>query len=107
MPGIGFIAFAFLFQSERRRAKEAVYSDFRQRVRGMNAHDVIRSRIEQVVEGEWSTLKERVRDIADAMEQGGDNVHATLKTIQRHMRSTGDHVRDISVLAERLARKMG
>jgi HD-GYP domain-containing protein (c-di-GMP phosphodiesterase class II) len=41
------------------------------------------------------------------MEQGGDNVHATLKTIQRHMRSTGDHVRDISVLAERLARKMG
>jgi HD-GYP domain-containing protein (c-di-GMP phosphodiesterase class II) len=107
MPCIGFIAFAFLFQSERRRAKEAVYSDFRQRVRGMNARDVIRRRIELVVEGEWSTLKERVRDIGDAMEQGGDNVHATLKTIQRHMRSTGDHVRDISVLAERLARKMG
>jgi hypothetical protein len=107
MPLIGCVAFVFLFQSERARAKDAFFADFRQKLRHTNSRDVIRRRVEEVVDGEWSTLRERLRTISDAMEEGGDNVQGTLKTIRRHLRSTGDHVREISVLAERLARTMG
>jgi vacuolar-type H+-ATPase subunit E/Vma4 len=96
-----------MFQSERARAKDAIFAEFRKRLRQLNSRDVIRRRLEEVVDGEWSTLRDRLRTISDAMEEGGDNVQGTLKTIRRHLRSTGDHVREISVLAERLARTMG
>jgi predicted GTPase len=104
MPFIGLVSFAFLFQSERARAKEAALAAYRKDLRSGNSRDSMRKRIEEAAEDEWANLGDRVRRVIDAMNSGGGDVQSTLRRAQRDLRGIGDKLRELSTLAERLMR---